>query len=380
MSHFQSSKPDVARGRRLVNALLSPKGILGLALALLLALASGVWASPQQVAPRQTVPTRTPIPPITPTEVPQPTATSTPTRTPTPRDTPAPAMPTDTPVPATPSATETAGVSPDDIPPDDVPPESTDTPQPTNGAEQATGDSAPTRPLRVEVADIDDGILYVLLQDKETLARFVPPTPTPSPTPTPLPAHLPPELIGKIAFQSNYFGRTRLFLVDPDGENLALLVASWVYDVALARDRLSPDGRYYVKQGQGNNGIDLFVGPVDGGEAKRLTFVGQGKAWDWAWAPDGRHIAFTSNQEGDDDIFAVHIWTPEDPLPKTTKLTTDGSWESDKHPSYSPDGSQIVFHSNRSGRDQLWIMDADGANPRQLLALDGNCWNPVWLK
>jgi TolB protein len=187
-------------------------------------------------------------------------------------------------------------------------------------------------------------------------------------------------LSGKIAFQSNYFGKTRLFLVDPDGGNLALLVASWVYDVAIAGDRLSPDGRYYVKQGQGNNGLDLFVGPVGGGEAKRLTFVGQGKAWDWAWAPDGRHIAFTSNQEGDDDIFVVKIWTPEDPLPQTTKLAVAGSWESDKHPSYSPDGSQIVFYSNRSGRDQLWIMNADGSNPRQLLALDGDCWDPVWLK
>jgi hypothetical protein len=360
MSRFESNKPDDPGARRLMAALLSPKGILGLALALLLALASGVWASPQQVAPRQTVPTRTP------TEAPQPAATSTPTRTPA-TDTPVPPMPTDTPMPATPLATETPDASP----------QSTDTPYPADTPEQV-GEATRLPPLETTVGS--DGLLYVLLQDKETLARFVPPTPTPSPTPTPLPAHLPPELSGKIAFQSNYFGKTRLFLVDPDGGNLALLVASWVYDVAIAGDRLSPDGRYYVKQGQGNNGLDLFVGPVGGGEAKRLTFVGQGKAWDWAWAPDGRHIAFTSNQEGDDDIFVVKIWTPEDPLPQTTKLAVAGSWESDKHPSYSPDGSQIVFYSNRSGRDQLWIMNADGSNPRQLLALDGDCWDPVWLK
>ncbi len=360
MSRFESNKPDDPGARRLIAAFLSPKGILGLALALLLALASGVWASPQQVAPRQTVPTRTP------TEAPQPTATSTPTRTPV-RNTPAPIVPTDTPIAATPLATETPDASP----------QNTDTPYPADTPRQV-GEATRLPPL--ETTPVSDGLFYVLLQDKETLARFVPPTPTPSPTPTPLPAQLPTELSGKIAFQSNYLGRTRLFLVDPDGGNLALLVASWVYDVAVAQDRLSPDGRYYVKQGQGNNGIDLFVGPVGGGEAKRLTFVGQGKAWDWAWAPDGRHIAFTSNQEGDDDIFVVQIWTPDDPLPRTTKLTVDGSWESDKHPSYSPDGSQIVFYSNRSGRDQLWIMNADGSNPRQLLALDGDCWNPVWLK
>jgi hypothetical protein len=370
MSRFESSRPDDPGARRLVAAFLSPKGILGLALALILALASGVWASPQQVAPRQTVPTRTP------TKAPQPAATSTPTRAPA-EHTPAPAVPTDTPIPATPLATEAPDTSPRNTP----------TPYPTDAprqAEEATRvmplETPATRVAPLQPIARSEGLLYVLLQDKETLARFVPPTPTPSPTPTPLPAHLPPELSGKIAFQSNYFGTTRLFLVDPDGGNLALLVATWVYDAAVAQDRLSPDGRYYVKQGQGNNGIDLFVGPLGGGEAKQLTFVGQGQAWDWAWAPDGRHIAFTSNQEGDDDIFVVQIWTPEDPLPKTTKLTVNGSWKSDKHPSYSPDGGQIVFYSNRSGRNQLWIMNADGSNPRQLLALDGDCWNPVWLK
>ncbi|MBC7237190.1 MAG: PD40 domain-containing protein, partial [Chloroflexi bacterium] len=186
---------------------------------------------------------------------------------------------------------------------------------------------------------------------------------------------------GKIAFKSNYLGRTRIFLVDPDGGNLALLLKLWVYEAATAKERLSPDGAYYIRQAWGTNGMDLFIGPLGGGAPeKRITFVGHGKAYDPAWSPDGRHIAFASNQEGDDDLFMVEIWTPQDPLPKTFKLTQGDTWESDKHPSYSPDGRQIVYYSNRSGRDQLWIMEADGSNPRRLLALDAECWDPVWLK
>ena len=40
----------------------------------------------------------------------------------------------------------------------------------------------------------------------------------------------------------------------------------------------------------------------------------------------------------------------------------------DSNPALSPDGARLAFESNRSGRAELWICDADGANPRQLTA------------
>ena len=38
----------------------------------------------------------------------------------------------------------------------------------------------------------------------------------------------------------------------------------------------------------------------------------------------------------------------------------------EQQPRYSPDGSKIVFTSDRSGADNIWIMDADGGNPKQI--------------
>jgi TolB protein len=60
---------------------------------------------------------------------------------------------------------------------------------------------------------------------------------------------------------------------------------------------------------------------------------------------------------------------------------TMNTWEWDKHPSWSPDGTQIVFYSNREGgHKQIWIMDADGSNQRNLSHDEFENWDPVWIR
>ena len=46
--------------------------------------------------------------------------------------------------------------------------------------------------------------------------------------------------------------------------------------------------------------------------------------------------------------------------------------------SYSPDGSKIVFESDRSGTQQCYVMDADGSNPRRITFFGGRCATPEW--
>jgi TolB protein len=60
---------------------------------------------------------------------------------------------------------------------------------------------------------------------------------------------------------------------------------------------------------------------------------------------------------------------------------TQNDWEWDHHPSWSPDGTQIVFCSNRTGYQQIWLMNADGSNPRNISPwAEWNDWDPVWIK
>ena len=47
-------------------------------------------------------------------------------------------------------------------------------------------------------------------------------------------------------------------------------------------------------------------------------------------------------------------------------------------PSWSPDGRFIAFTSNRNGRREIFVMDADGSAPHPLTEMKGNSFTPNW--
>ena len=47
-------------------------------------------------------------------------------------------------------------------------------------------------------------------------------------------------------------------------------------------------------------------------------------------------------------------------------------------PSYSPDGSRIVFTSDRGGKPQLYVMSAEGGAPHRITFGSGQYTTPVW--
>ena len=60
-------------------------------------------------------------------------------------------------------------------------------------------------------------------------------------------------------------------------------------------------------------------------------------------------------------------------------LTRDAGVSVNYHPRYSPQGDAIAFVSDRKGQNNLWIMDADGGNPRAVFTSDDvRVVEPVW--
>jgi TolB protein len=112
-----------------------------------------------------------------------------------------------------------------------------------------------------------------------------------------------------------------------------------------------------------------------GSTGHQLTYFGAGTAWAPAWSPTRDSVVLVSSETRNDEIWIVdrNTW----PGIQLTK----NEWEWDLSPSFSPNGSEIVFASNRgSGKRQLWVMDASGGNVRQLTDIPLEAWDPVWVK
>jgi hypothetical protein len=205
---------------------------------------------------------------------------------------------------------------------------------------------------------------------------------TPTPTPSPVPRALPATLRGRILFLSdrptpNLGERTNLWLFDPATGRLAYVTQSWVYTQAQQGELTTqtPDGELrLLVEPDTRRVLQVFVFAPRYGTRTQVSLL-TGTSYDPAWSPDGNRIAFVSQEPGNDEIYVV--------ARDGTNLTrlTANTWEWDKHPSWSPDGRQIVFDSNRvTGRRQLWIMDATGANQRLLLTSPYNDHSPIWVK
>ena len=217
--------------------------------------------------------------------------------------------------------------------------------------------------------------------------------PTPAPTPTPLPAVAPVELSGKVLFLSDRFGpRPQLMVVDPTSGRVGRVTRPWPYEQAKERQRVAGNLSVAVQGvpcGSGGPTILVDGDPVPnpdparrctqvvilepGREPREITPPGH-LHYDPVLSPDGGWVAYTSQLMSSDDVFKIRVDGSE------SQRLTENEWEWDKHPSWSPDGSQVVFWSNRSGRQQLYVVPAIGGEARPLAESAHNDWDPVWVR
>ena len=108
----------------------------------------------------------------------------------------------------------------------------------------------------------------------------------------------------------------------------------------------------------------------------RLAFAGEG-AWYPAISHLGHRLAFMRWVGGGSEIWRVDVPTRNGKAIQPIRLIS--STRDDEEPEYSPDGKQIVFKSNRSGRLEIWVSSSDGSNPFQLtFGVGENTFLPRW--
>ena len=133
----------------------------------------------------------------------------------------------------------------------------------------------------------------------------------------------------------------------------------------------SPTGRQIAFISDRSGSPQLWLMDSDGTNLQRMVTEG-GHCDSPDWSPDGRFIVYSwqAPTRWEHDIYVMEVSTA-----KIFQLTT-GS-DSNENPHWSPDGRHLVFQSARTGSKQIFIMNADGKNLKQITAYGIN-EAPAW--
>ena len=123
---------------------------------------------------------------------------------------------------------------------------------------------------------------------------------------------------------------------------------------------------------------EIHVAAIADGALSNDVVIAAGPANDWgpAWLRDARSIVFTSDRSGNDEIWLAPVDTTAG---APTQLTDDdaGDWV----PAVSPSGARIAFASDRSGNADVWSMALDGSDATNLTRQPGGfdgTWSVSW--
>ncbi|MEZ5937761.1 MAG: Tol-Pal system beta propeller repeat protein TolB [Hyphomonadaceae bacterium] len=156
--------------------------------------------------------------------------------------------------------------------------------------------------------------------------------------------------------------RRRLAIMDQDGANAEHLL-SGVNTVITPR--FSPSSQTiiysaYVPDPQNPRATLLrsYLYDIETGRQEVLADSRNATDFSGRFSPDGRYIVMNRVQNGNTDLYLIDVARRSQP---PRRLTSNP--DIDTEPSFSPDGSKIVFASDRSGpgESQLYIMNTDGS-------------------
>jgi len=172
----------------------------------------------------------------------------------------------------------------------------------------------------------------------------------------------------EIAFSSRIGRFKELFVMDMDGSNVRQLTNERALAMSESWD---PSGTRLVYTSFRNRVPDLFLMNVGSKSTKQITHTTELEIGAHFLGND--RIIASRTEGGDSDIVI---------------LSTDGVIQRrltqpnraiDVSPVPSPDGSQVVFCSDRSGGPQIYKMGIDGSNQKRISFVNSNfCTSPAW--
>lgn len=119
--------------------------------------------------------------------------------------------------------------------------------------------------------------------------------------------------------------------------------------------------------------IKIYSSDLHGEKLKLLTDA-PGYNAEGSYSSDGKQIVFCSNRDGHLNLYIMNAdGSHVRQLTKTKDCYNGG-------PFFSPDGKRVIFRADRDKKDalQLYVINTDGTGERQLTNNDGVNWCPYW--
>lgn len=170
----------------------------------------------------------------------------------------------------------------------------------------------------------------------------------------------------RIAFQSDRDGDDEIYIIKPDGSDLQQVTVNSLYDES--SPSWSADGSKITFE----QNFEIYTIKPDGSERMKVTDVsGLNSNEDPAWSPvDDRIIFETTTGSGTYNIGIID----SDGSNRAEVTSPENGY--DYSPNWSPDGSRIVFGSNRSDEGMIYTIKPDGSGLKELTEGGDPAWGP----
>lgn len=199
-----------------------------------------------------------------------------------------------------------------------------------------------------------------------------------------------------------------IWVMNADGSNQTRVIEAQP-GLEVSWPAWSPDGsqiayaRWETDADPSKQEVDIWVANADGTAARALA---DGPEWQWIprWTPDGDWVTFTNeayggpwidagpqSPEGGYGVQGPAFDAAEGPAVRPEadlwRIRADGSGAAepiavvpgdDRSGSWSPDGTKVAFDATRDGNTEIYVMNADGSDPRRLTDDPAEDWAAAW--
>jgi TolB protein len=181
-----------------------------------------------------------------------------------------------------------------------------------------------------------------------------------------------------VAFSSNRSGYWDIYLLDLDSGGITRMTDTLEYEAAPA---WSPDNQWLVYEAYVKDNLEIKIQSIVTHEDTIQLTNSPAADFSPVWSPDGRRIVFVSNRSGEDEIWLADLDKSEE---QRFLNVSQNPISEDTHPAWSPDGKSLVWVGEQDGMRQLLLMDLSSSGETNITPITVNQQNlgsgdwPVW--